>query len=405
MSLLDADLKYEIQEEFRGARIKVVGVGGGGSNAVARMIDEGLDGVDFHIINTDQQALASSGSPNKLQIGAKITNGLGAGSDPALGRTLFGEWAARVEKSRVDRRPSTLARDSSVMHALVLPTFGQAPLGSISPIGLQQWVAELSGRGYAPATVRKAYQLLSFIIEQAVTSGLIPRSPCRGVDLPQVEQADKRFLNHHEIRDLAEVIPARYRALVLTAAYTGCRFGELAALRVARLELLRRALRVEETLNEVRGRIVVGPPKTRSSRRTISLPSFLVETIAEHLTAYPAGPAGYVFTAPGGGPLRRNAFRVRTWLPAVRASVGEPCTFHDLRHSHSALLIAEGVHPKVLQERLGHVSIKTTLDIYGHLFEGLDAGAADALDAAWRGFPAASPRPDAASAIVSMLGR
>ncbi len=86
MGLLDADLKYEIQEEFRGARIKVVGVGGGGSNAVTRMIDEGLEGVDFHVINTDMQALSSSPSPNKLQIGAKITNGLGAGSDPGIGR-------------------------------------------------------------------------------------------------------------------------------------------------------------------------------------------------------------------------------------------------------------------------------------------------------------------------------
>jgi cell division protein FtsZ len=89
MSLLDAEmngLKYEIQDEFRGARIKVVGVGGGGSNAVARMIDEGLEGVEFHIMNTDLQALASSGVPNKLQIGCKITQGVGAGSDPAIGR-------------------------------------------------------------------------------------------------------------------------------------------------------------------------------------------------------------------------------------------------------------------------------------------------------------------------------
>jgi cell division protein FtsZ len=89
MSLLDAELnglKYEIQEDFRGARIKVVGVGGGGSNAVARMIDEGLEGVEFHIMNTDLQALASSSVPNKLQIGCKITNGLGAGSDPAIGK-------------------------------------------------------------------------------------------------------------------------------------------------------------------------------------------------------------------------------------------------------------------------------------------------------------------------------
>src|SRR5215813_7025153 len=80
------DLKYEIQEEFRGARIKVVGVGGGGSNAVTRMIDEGLEGVDFHVINTDLQALSSSAVPNKMQIGGKITNGLGAGSDPGIGR-------------------------------------------------------------------------------------------------------------------------------------------------------------------------------------------------------------------------------------------------------------------------------------------------------------------------------
>src|SRR5207248_7876920 len=86
MSLLDTDLKYEIQDEFRGARIKVVGVGGAGSNAVARMIDEGLDGVEFHIMNTDMQALASSHVPNKLQIGSKITHGLGAGSDPAIGK-------------------------------------------------------------------------------------------------------------------------------------------------------------------------------------------------------------------------------------------------------------------------------------------------------------------------------
>ncbi len=86
MSLLDAELKYEMQDEFRGARIKVIGVGGGGSNAVARMIDEGLEGVEFHIMNTDLQALASSAAPHKLQIGGKITNGLGAGSDPRIGR-------------------------------------------------------------------------------------------------------------------------------------------------------------------------------------------------------------------------------------------------------------------------------------------------------------------------------
>jgi cell division protein FtsZ len=100
MALLDSGfdrLKFELQEESRkGARIKVVGVGGGGSNAVARMIHEGLEGVEFHVMNTDVQALESSIVPNKLQIGTKITGGLGAGSDPAVGRQAALEDTERI---------------------------------------------------------------------------------------------------------------------------------------------------------------------------------------------------------------------------------------------------------------------------------------------------------------------
>ncbi|MEP6714199.1 MAG: cell division protein FtsZ [Terriglobia bacterium] len=90
-------LKYEMQDETRkGARIKVIGVGGGGSNAVGRMYEEGLDGVEFYVMNTDAQALEASKVPNKIQIGAKITNGLGAGSDPAIGRQAALEDTERI---------------------------------------------------------------------------------------------------------------------------------------------------------------------------------------------------------------------------------------------------------------------------------------------------------------------
>src|SRR5690606_16878913 len=90
MGLIDGELdelKYVIEDETsKGARIKVVGVGGGGCNAVARMVDQGLEGVEFYALNTDAQALAASKAPNRLQIGAKITNGLGAGANPDIGR-------------------------------------------------------------------------------------------------------------------------------------------------------------------------------------------------------------------------------------------------------------------------------------------------------------------------------
>jgi cell division protein FtsZ len=100
MGLIDSDmddLKYEIEEEARsGARIKVIGVGGGGSNAVARMVQEGLEGVEFHAMNTDLQALNACKVPNKLQLGAKITNGLGAGSNAEIGRQAALENTDRI---------------------------------------------------------------------------------------------------------------------------------------------------------------------------------------------------------------------------------------------------------------------------------------------------------------------
>jgi len=87
-----------------------------------------------------------------------------------------------------------------------------------------------------------------------------------------------------------------------------------------------------------------------------------------------------VFAALDGEPLRRTNFRRRVWLPAVNATVGEPMRFHDLRHTQASWLIAQGEHAKVIQARFGHASIRTTLDIYGHLFDGLDQAAADRLD-------------------------
>ncbi len=136
----------------------------------------------------------------------------------------------------------------------------------------------------------------------------------------------------------------------------------------------------------------------------MTLPGSLVEVIAAHFAAHPPA-AGLVFTSTEGQPIRFTNFRRRIWRPGLEAAGLDPSVrFHDLRHSHAAMLIAAGEHPKVIQARLGHASIRTTLDTYGHLFDGLDEAAADRLDAVFLAASASDScqiRSGAAVAIAS----
>jgi len=223
--------------------------------------------------------------------------------------------------------------------------------------------------GSAAGTVRQAYVVLSQILTSAETNGLINRSPAVGVKLPSPAREEQRYLTADQVTLLAKTIHPRYRVLVLPGAYGALRWGELAGLRAARLRLLQRKIDVLETLIEVQGRLVTGPPKTGS--RTISIPTSVAEELARHLATHARGPNGLVFAAPEGGPLRYRALLQRFWRPAVERARLAPLRIHDLRHTAVALAVAAGVHPKEIQELCGHASITTTLNVYGHLFESL----------------------------------
>jgi len=262
-------------------------------------------------------------------------------------------------------------------------------------------VRNLVASGYAAETVRKAFQLAAAVLEDAADSGMIAATPMRGIKLPSVERPEMRFLSVPQVDQLSRAIDPRYRVLVLTAAYSGLRFGELAGLQAQDFDLPRRRLTVRRTLSEIRGAVSFGPPKTAAARRTVTLPEWLNLEVAFQVRRDPE-PDQLVFTAPEGGPLRANHFRRRVWRPSVDRSVGRPMRFHDLRHTHAALLIAADVHAKVIQMRLGHASIRTTLDLHGHLMEGLDADAADRLEALSSQALAASPRPGASDVVSPM---
>ena len=313
----------------------------------------------------------------------------GTWTDPVLGRVLFRDWLGEWWATTTNLRASTRARDDSLLRRFALPRFGAASLAAISQRDVRAWVAELSARGLAPATVQKAYQLLGKVMGAAVDAGMLAQSPCRRVPLPKVEREEMRFLTPAEVATLADAIDPRYRALVLVGAYGGLRIGELAGLRRSRVDLLRGTVTVGEIVVEVRGVLHVGPPKTRASLRTVGLPRFVVEELAAHL-AGPGDPEAFVFTAPEGGRLRVNAFRARAWRRAVLAAGLDGLRIHDLRHTAVALWIAAGANPKEVSVRAGHSSVSFTLDRYGHLYPEADAALRDRLDAL---YGSAQPRP------------
>ncbi len=336
--------------------------------------------------------------------GVQVSKARGEWVDPALGRTTFAEWCDRWAATIVDLRESTLARDLGLVRNHLVPAFGPVPLAKLTNVDVSGWIAAQMAAGrLSPASVRKGAQVLSRIMGAAVDAGLIARSPCHGIRLPAEGTREMRFLSPAEVVDLVDAIDEHYRVLVLTAAYGGLRWGELAGLKVGRVDPLRRTVAVLEQLTEVNGHLRFGPPKTAAGRRAVSLPPFLAEALGEQMggRAEP-GTDGLVFPAPVGGPMRRSNFRARAWLPATLRAAVDGLRFHDLRHTAVAMAIAQGAHPKAIQSRMGHASVGITLDRYGHLFEGLDERIADGLESTYRDALAASPRPVRGPKVVAL---
>ncbi len=296
--------------------------------------------------------------------------------DLNLGRVTLGEWCDKWTATTVNLRPSTRARDDSYLRTHILPTFGDRSLSSIEHMEIQAWVAELSGRR-APATVRKAAQILGKLLRAAVVARIVPNNPYLGVQLPKVDREEMRFLTPGEVAALADEIDVRYRALVLVAAYCGLRIGELAGLKRSRVDLLRGRIDVVETAVEVRGNVHWGAPKSRAGRRTISLPRPVLDELSDHVVKY-AGDE-LVFPAAHGGVLRTPNWRRRVWVPAIESAGMSPLRPHDLRHTAVALWISNGANVLEVARRAGHTSTAFTLDRYGHLYEDADQALSDRL--------------------------
>lgn len=265
--------------------------------------------------------------------------------DPRLATITFSRWVEQWKSTTVDLRPSTRARDESYLRTMILPRFSGVPLGEIEHMEVRAWVADLIASGRAPATVVKATQIMGKIMRAAVDTGRIPSSPCERLSLPRVERTEIRFLTPPEIAALADTMDPAYRTFVLLGAYGGLRAGELLGLRAGRVDTLRARVDVAETLVEVRGQLVFGPPKTRAGRRAVPLPRFVTDELGAHLGTYGRRGDDLVFLSAQGLPVRRTNWRRRYWDRAVSRAGLAPLRIHDLRHSAVALWKTSDVAP------------------------------------------------------------
>lgn len=332
--------------------------------------------------------------------------------DPALKRKTFGEWADEWLAGAAHLKPRTKAGYESILAKHVLPAFGDLPIGAIDQPDVRRFVAEVAAKPKNPrkpqlgtlgaGTARNAYNVVRAVFGVAIGAGVKKSNPCDGVKPPRPPRQEMLFLDAVEVNRLAEAIDEPYGVLVRFAAYTGLRAGELAALRVGRVDLLRGSVDVREAYAEVHGALVLGPTKTYG-RRSVSLPRFLCDELGAYLAGRDTSPDAHLFTSPDGGPLRQSNFYRRTFKPAVvRAGLPAGLRFHDLRHTCAALLIAQGAHPRALMERLGHSSVTVSLDRYGHLLPSLDEALTDGLEDTYRRSRAASVRPERSGEVVEM---
>ena len=301
--------------------------------------------------------------------------------DHRLGRITFGEWVERWLTGNPSKRSTTIARDTTVLRTHALPALGERPIASIAPADIKAVVDEMASK-LAPNTVRTNLAVLRAVFNAAVEAEILGRSPVRSMRTAKADARERPTLTMEEILRLAEAIGERYRALVLVGAILGLRWSEAIGLRVSDVDFLRRMLTVSQTISEVEGQLNVAPTKSRKSRRTMSVPQFVIDELAQHAARFGRSGDDLLFVGPKGGALRRS-FAARTFTPAVTAAgIDARVTFHGLRHVAASLMVEAGVHPRVIQQRLGHATARLSMELYSHVPDAADKDVARLLDEA-----------------------
>ncbi|TFB95594.1 site-specific integrase [Cryobacterium sp. MDB1-18-2] len=299
----------------------------------------------------------------------EVSKSRGSYVDPTRSRVTVAEWMDRWLATRSDLRPSTIDRAQGIIRRNIAPDLGGIPLGDLERMTVQEWASRLS-ETQAPWSVRKIVNTLGGALQMAVDDGRITTNPAARLKLPKVSKVSKTYLTHEQVHDLEEAVEGRgvgYGLVVLVLSYCGLRWGELAGLTVADVDVKRGRLEVRHTMIEINGYLEESTPKDYEER-SIPVPAFILLRLEQAIAD--RKPGDHVFVGQrGGGVLRNRIFR-RGFLTAAAAEIGVPgLTPHELRHTCASLAVSAGANVKALQRMLGHASAKETLDTYADLFD------------------------------------
>lgn len=276
----------------------------------------------------------------------------------------------------------------------ISPELGQLPAVALADREVTAaWVRTLQ-ETLSPKTIANIHALLSAACATAMDAGRLPSNPVRGLRLPRGIPEEMVFLTQGQVAELLAETPAHWRPLVATLVGSGIRWGEAAALTVADVDLDAGTLRVLKAVGrDAASRAHVKATKTRRGVRTVRIPDVVVQQLRPLVTGRAATDPLFT-TARGGRRVAHNNFHQRVWKPALRrlATAGvdelgvvlrrawevEP-RIHDLRHTYASWALQSGVPLIELQRQMGHESITTTADRYGHLAPGAGAATAAAI--------------------------
>ena len=290
-------------------------------------------------------------------------------------------------------RLTTYQSYERIVRLHIKPSLGRIKLDKLTPVHVRGLYRERLETGLSPRMVQLVHTTLHKALKQAVADGLIPRNVTEAVKAPRPVKKEMRPLNPAQARGLLEAARGeRLEALYALAVTTGMRQGEILGLKWEDLDLEAGTLQVRRTLSTAMGGGVrFGPPKTARSRRNIRLPKLALSALRRHRKVQLEKQTklsglwedhDLVFTTGVGTPMSRADLITRSFKPLLRRAGLPNIRFHDLRHTCATLLLLKGVHPKFVQELLGHSTISITLDTYSDVLPGMGDAAAGAMDEA-----------------------